>query len=280
MKQKITKGKVIQTCMITIAGLALASGVGFQFHENHDLNKDLNTLKENHNITVQELHAASEYAKKIEQRNHDLIAKTDKLSEEVSKLKEAKEDLRANNDALNDENDNLRQKIDKQKRELQESGEYPRPVKASSNSTAMSKSEKQNLESSSLKNSSSQKTKYGTSLPPKEVTTQEVKNSSSDNSVSRTMHGVASAYTLNEPGVTGITASGKRVRPGMVAMSSAIPLGTKVKITCTAYPSINGTYEVADRGGAIQGNRVDIYMESTNHAINFGKRDIKIEVLT
>ncbi|MEK1828867.1 hypothetical protein AAAC51_06900 [Priestia megaterium] len=64
MKQKITKGKVVQTCIIA-AGLVMAGGVGFQFHENHGLTKDLNTLKESHIETVHQLKTASENAKKM-----------------------------------------------------------------------------------------------------------------------------------------------------------------------------------------------------------------------
>ncbi|MEK1828869.1 3D domain-containing protein [Priestia megaterium] len=62
-------------------------------------------------------------------------------------------------------------------------------------------------------------------------------------------------------------------------MDGSIPMGTKVRITCPDYPSINGIYTVEDRGGAISGNRVDIYMTSLDHANDFGKRNITIEIL-
>lgn len=93
------------------------------------------------------------------------------------------------------------------------------------------------------------------------------------------IHGTASAYTANCKGCTGITASGEKVTEGMVAMDDWVPLGTKVKITCESYPSINGTYTVQDRGGAIHGTRVDVFMPSHQKAIQFGKRQIKIEIL-
>lgn len=65
----------------------------------------------------------------------------------------------------------------------------------------------------------------------------------------------------------GITASGKKIAPGMVAMSSKYPFGTQIMI--------NGTmYTVEDRGGSgIENNlnRVDIYVTDHNQALRMGR---------
>lgn len=65
----------------------------------------------------------------------------------------------------------------------------------------------------------------------------------------------------------GITASGKQVSTGMVAMSSYYPFGTLIEI--------NGViYTVEDRGGSgIENNRarVDIYVPSHNEALRLGR---------
>ncbi|PWM07044.1 MAG: hypothetical protein DBY06_01070 [Clostridiales bacterium] len=65
----------------------------------------------------------------------------------------------------------------------------------------------------------------------------------------------------------GITASGKRVAPGMVAMSSYYPFGTVLVI--------NGeVYTVEDRGGSGIENdiaRVDIYVEDHQQALRLGR---------
>jgi cell wall-associated NlpC family hydrolase/3D (Asp-Asp-Asp) domain-containing protein len=65
----------------------------------------------------------------------------------------------------------------------------------------------------------------------------------------------------------GITASGKRVSQGMVAMSSHYPFGTQIKI--------NGVlYTVEDRGGSGIENdihRVDIYVPDHNEALRLGR---------
>ena len=68
------------------------------------------------------------------------------------------------------------------------------------------------------------------------------------------------------PGAKGITASGKRVEPGMVAMAAYYPFGTQIMI--------NGTmYTVEDRGSALEGNihRVDIYVPDHAQALRMGR---------
>lgn len=71
----------------------------------------------------------------------------------------------------------------------------------------------------------------------------------------------------------GITASGTRATAGRtVAAPSTFAFGTKLLI--------NGkTYTVEDRGGAIQGNRIDIYMSSHSDALAWGVRYLDVEVL-
>lgn len=72
---------------------------------------------------------------------------------------------------------------------------------------------------------------------------------------------------------TGITASGaKATADHTIAAPSTFSFGTKVLI--------NGqTYTVEDRGGAIQGNRIDIYMNSHSEALAWGVRYLYVEVL-
>ena len=71
----------------------------------------------------------------------------------------------------------------------------------------------------------------------------------------------------------GITASGKRATANhTVAAPSTFAFGTQMVI--------NGkTYVVEDRGGAIQGNRIDVYMNSHAEAIAWGVRYLDVEVI-
>ncbi len=65
----------------------------------------------------------------------------------------------------------------------------------------------------------------------------------------------------------GITASGTKAKAGrtIAADTSKYPFGTKLKI--------NGkVYTVEDRGGAINGDKIDIYFNSHSEALQWGVR--------
>lgn len=71
----------------------------------------------------------------------------------------------------------------------------------------------------------------------------------------------------------GITAMGTKAQANhTIAASSQFAFGTKIRI--------NGiVYTVEDRGGAIYGNKIDIYMNSHSEALAWGVRYLNIEVL-
>ena len=71
---------------------------------------------------------------------------------------------------------------------------------------------------------------------------------------------------------TGITASGTRATAGRtVAASSQYSFGTKLLI--------NGkVYTVVDRGGAIKGNKIDIYMNTHAEALAWGVKYLPVQV--
>ena len=71
----------------------------------------------------------------------------------------------------------------------------------------------------------------------------------------------------------GITASGTKATAGRtVATSSQFSFGTQLDIG--GY-----TYTVEDRGGAIQGNRIDVYMNSHAEALAWGVRYLPVTVV-
>ena len=72
---------------------------------------------------------------------------------------------------------------------------------------------------------------------------------------------------------TGITAMGTKATAGRtVAASSQFAFGTKL--------NINGhTYTVEDRGGAIKGNKIDIYVNSHAEALAWGVRYLPVSVV-
>lgn len=72
---------------------------------------------------------------------------------------------------------------------------------------------------------------------------------------------------------TGITASGKKATAGRtIAAPSTFAFGTKLKIGDTIYV-------VEDRGGAIKGNRIDVYMDSHSEALQWGARYLTVEIV-
>ncbi len=72
---------------------------------------------------------------------------------------------------------------------------------------------------------------------------------------------------------TGRTASGTIATPGRtVAASGKFAFGTKLNIG-------GNIYTVEDRGGAIQGNRIDIFVSSHAAALQFGRRQIRVSVV-
>lgn len=87
----------------------------------------------------------------------------------------------------------------------------------------------------------------------------------------------ASAYTAaaDECGKSdGITASGVKVQEKRtLACPPQYPFGAKIKIEGM------GTYTCEDRGGAIKGNKFDIYMQTKTDAFAFGRQNLEAEIV-
>ncbi|MCH3963760.1 MAG: 3D domain-containing protein [Clostridium sp.] len=72
----------------------------------------------------------------------------------------------------------------------------------------------------------------------------------------------------------GITASGMSTRKGIIAVDPrVIPLGSRVYIEGYGYAI------AADTGGAIRGNRIDLFFPSRSDAQSWGMRSVKIHIL-
>lgn len=92
----------------------------------------------------------------------------------------------------------------------------------------------------------------------------------------------ASAYTASTCGKKptdkgyGITASGARVSAWYtVAAGRAYPMGTIIYIPALKNKPNGGWFIVQDRGGAITNNKLDIYMNTYNECIQFGRRNLE-----
>ena len=79
----------------------------------------------------------------------------------------------------------------------------------------------------------------------------------------------------------GITASGMRAQRGVVAVDPrVIPLGSKLYIETSDGSFVYGFATAEDTGGAIKGNKVDLFFPSNADCMNFGRRSVKVYVLS
>ncbi len=78
----------------------------------------------------------------------------------------------------------------------------------------------------------------------------------------------------------GITASGTKAQPGTVAVDPrVIPLGTKLYVASIDGSPDYGFATAEDTGGAIKGNKIDLFMEDGKDCDNFGRRKVKVYIL-
>ncbi|WP_270182914.1 G5 and 3D domain-containing protein [Alkalihalobacillus sp. CinArs1] len=109
-------------------------------------------------------------------------------------------------------------------------------------------------------------------------TTKKKSTSSSKPSSGKVLYVSSTAYTANCSGCSGITATGFNLKsnPGAKVIAvdpSVIPLGSKVHVE--GY----GTAIAADTGGAIKGNKIDVFFSSKSAAYAWGRKSVKITIL-
>jgi 3D (Asp-Asp-Asp) domain-containing protein len=99
----------------------------------------------------------------------------------------------------------------------------------------------------------------------------------------------ATAYTASfketgkMPGDSGygITATGKRVQKGVIAVDPrVIPLYTRVYVEINGRTPDYGFAVAADVGGAIKGNKIDLFYDDIQYAKHFGVKKVKVYILS
>lgn len=124
-----------------------------------------------------------------------------------------------------------------------------------------------------VKNASSKSSSKTTAkASSKKVTQSVVKNSSY-----KTYRMIATAFTANCRGCSGVTATGFNLKKNPAAKVIAvdpkvIPLGSKVHVE--GY----GTAVAADTGGRIKGHKIDVFYSTKNSAYNWGRRAVTVKV--
>jgi 3D (Asp-Asp-Asp) domain-containing protein len=68
------------------------------------------------------------------------------------------------------------------------------------------------------------------------------------------------------------------VAKGLIAADPRhLPLGSRVRLEAGAY---SGEYLVADTGAMVRGKRIDIWTPTSREAMRFGRRPVKLTVLS
>ncbi|WP_099351414.1 3D domain-containing protein [Fredinandcohnia onubensis] len=113
---------------------------------------------------------------------------------------------------------------------------------------------------------------------PKESSATKQAASTSSSTSQKEITVTATAYTATCEGCSGITSTGINLleNPDAKVISvdpSVIPLGSKVHVE--GY----GEAIAGDTGGAIKGNKIDIFIPSKQDAINYGVQQVKVTIL-
>lgn len=78
---------------------------------------------------------------------------------------------------------------------------------------------------------------------------------------------IASGPSKGKPKKVGITASGKKAKPGTIAADTSLyPMGTIMHVPGYGYG------QVQDRGSAIKGQRLDLFFKKKKEAFQWGRR--------
>ena len=112
---------------------------------------------------------------------------------------------------------------------------------------------------------------------PKAKAAKKAPSRSDNDSILKEITVSASAYTAGCNGCSGITSTGINLKKNpdlkVIAVDPrVIPLGSKVYVEGYGY-AIAG-----DTGGAIKGNKIDVFIPTKSGALNWGRKTVKIKV--
>lgn len=180
------------------------------------------------------------------------------------------------NDLINKKKDEERAAKEKAEREAREKAER----EAQNNSNKNNNSNSSNSNSNSSNNSSSSNSSSNNS---NNTTSNNSSNSSSSNNTNSSNSNTSGkkTFTMEATAYSGHNTTAMGPRPvrepngiSTVAVdSSVIPLGSKV------YVEGYGVAIASDTGGAIKGNKIDLFMNSESECLQFGRRPVTVTIL-
>lgn len=180
------------------------------------------------------------------------------------------------NDLINKKKDEERAAKEKAEREAREKAER----EAQNNSNKNNNSNSSNSNSNSSNNSSNSNSSSNNS---NNTTSNNSSNSSSSNNTNSSNSNTSGkkTFTMEATAYSGHNTTAMGLRPvrepngiSTVAVdSSVIPLGSKV------YVEGYGVAIASDTGGAIKGNKIDLFMNSESECLQFGRRPVTVTIL-
>lgn len=216
---------------------------------------------------------------------YSLTNKVNEKNEEITKVKKYNDELDNKNDELRETNNSLEKdlkstvkdveslKVDL--KEVKKAKEELEEVKKELNKKSKSLSAENERLKDELKKKKADNGK-AVKVQKRDVTTPSREKSQTPTQRSLTME--ATAYTAFCEGCSGTTRLGFDLRANpnakVVAVDpSVIPLGSTVEVAGYGYAV------ASDTGGAIKGNRIDLFMASETDARNFGRRSVTVKII-
>ena len=253
----MNRKNAIQTMFYAFAILAVVGLFVYQAEQNnrleetlHENEKTLSETKNNLSQIEEELLKASYIIDEAKQVNVDLVAKLEDATKESEGLSEKVSTLTAKVSKMTSANEKLQNEYDTLKKNKAIAAEKAKQQPSSQSSTYQWKGK--NNEYVAVSRSSNQ-------------------------TATKTFYVTATAYTAYCAGCSGITKTGLNLRKNpklkVIAVDpKVIPLGTKVWVE--GY----GHAVAGDTGGAIKGNKVDLFMQSKSAANEWGRKKVQIKV--
>lgn len=245
----MNRKNVIENVLYFVLVVAILSGMAYALMQRDKLQE---TLNEKENVI-------SEMNIMIDRQQDQLEAyqsEVDSLNIQFAELANSYEKLEANQATLSGK----MTKLEEEKAKLLEQ------VKTSNDKVKLLQTDNANLK------------KKVSSAPVTVPSRGGTKTASASKSAGKTINVTATAYTAYCNGCSGVTATGINLRknPGLKVIAvdpKVIPLGTKVHVEGYGY-AVAG-----DTGGAIKGNKIDLFMSSKSSALKFGRQTVQVKVL-
>lgn len=208
------------------------------------------------------------YVEELELEDTELAAMEDEVKSEIAEAAKREREEREEERRLAIEQ---KEKEERAKKEAEKEAEEAKLVQVSK--VEPKNNNEKDTSSSSKKNTST--TENGNSNKKQEPT--KPKNKTNENNNSKSFTVTATAYTADCNGCSGVTSTGIDLKANpntkVIAVDpSVIPLGSVVEVE--GY----GIAIAGDVGGAIKGNKIDVFVPSKGQASSWGVRTVKVTV--